>query len=504
MSKKVKIEKTEIGKPEKKKPQFTILRNDKLFLKADTFAKAREGLKQAEQAEETVVNIKYDFKCYPLDGIVAVNQAMEQVFGFSRALDRPGFWGPQPPLRISVKTGVDSEVQVSAGMLNPPSWEAGYINMHVMPDNPMALMIMGQLKRKFEPSINEVVTLAKEIVKTNSIYRKQAVELDLTFIDKMEMGQKFNPDMCAPVFLDVSQPVQLILPKDVEFELQTDIWDVLRRPDDFRYNRMKIKHGVLLSGPFGTGKSLTAAITAKVATESNWTYFSLKTPHRFLEAYNLAQFYGPSVLFVEDVDLIFAGGRTDYMNKILETLDGIGSKNSEVVTIFTTNFPEKINEAFMRSGRVDNHIKFRAFDADAAGRFVEAFSGEFLAPDVNLKEVGYAFDDMVPADISEGVDKAKRRAIGQFGREIKGKITTEMLVNAGEVVRRQRGKGGIRISQEEFNLRIVQAATFIQMGKEIPVTFDMDPDSYFKNKRDMKRAKAEPAPEGAEQITNGD
>jgi KaiC/GvpD/RAD55 family RecA-like ATPase len=49
-----------------------------------------------------------------------------------------------------------------------------------------------------------------------------------------------------------------------------------------------VEHGVILSGPFGTGKTLTAAHTAKASVESGWIYFALKTPKFFVDAYDMA------------------------------------------------------------------------------------------------------------------------------------------------------------------------------------------------------------------------
>ena len=49
-----------------------------------------------------------------------------------------------------------------------------------------------------------------------------------------------------------------------------------------------MEHGVILSGPFGTGKTVTAAHTAKVSVESGWTYLALKTLKFFADAYDMA------------------------------------------------------------------------------------------------------------------------------------------------------------------------------------------------------------------------
>jgi hypothetical protein len=436
-------------------PQFEVLRFGSRFVRANSYKELHKALLQAEELEEQPVEISFEFDCYPLDGIVAINRALEKVYGFTHAKERMTFFGPRPPRRLNIQVALDESVHVVFGEMAPPAWEGGSLNMFVKGASaPLSLGVSGVIKRKFEPSIKEVVETAKMFLNMHSIYRGKAVELDMSYVGT----ENFDPTQCAPRFMDVTKEVTLILPRDIEFELQTEVWDVMKRPDDFRSNGISVKRGVLLKGKFGTGKSLTSYFTAQVAEQSGWTYFYLKTPDKFLPAYKLAQLYSPAVLFVEDCDAIFSGERTKEMNSILETLDGVGAKNAEVITVFTTNFPEKINDAFMRSGRVDIDIELTPPDAEAAGRFVQHIARQFLDPEVNIEEVGNAFADLVPADIVNGINRAKQRAIGKFGADIDGKVTTEMLVIAGEIMQKKSRPRGDGLTQSDRDLAMVKKA----------------------------------------------
>jgi hypothetical protein len=440
-------------------PQFRTDRFGQLLCRADSYEKLHQALYQAEELEESQIAVKLRIDCYPLDGIVAVNKALERVYGFTHAKGEWRFFDWIPPQRLSIEVAYGQFDTFAYGKLNPPAWESGWIQMVVDQQNPLSLMIVGQIKRKFEPQIQAVVKLAQQIVKTESIYHGSAVELDLDYIDKIEDGEAFNPEHCAPRFIDISEDVTLILPRDVEFELETDVWNAIRHPEHLRVNEVPIKLGVLLSGDPGGGKTLTAAKIARVAAEEEWTYFYLKTPRRFPQAYRLGTIYPPAVLFIEDIDTLFGGKRTGEMNTILETMDGISTKEAEIITIFTTNFPDKINEAFMRSGRVDNHIHLGPLDAESAARFIKTFSGHMLDPDVDYEVVGDAFAGLMASDIRGGVNRAKKNAVGKFGSDIDGKITTEMLVDAGTTKRRQRGVlKGDGLSEEARDLMTVKRA----------------------------------------------
>jgi hypothetical protein len=449
----------------------TIVRQGKRIILPEgiDYRDARKAIKEMEELEEQVMTFNFVLDCFPLDGMLALQRSIEEIYGFSHQSSR-GFFGPRPPHKVAVRTGLSEKDVESAlwGDFAPPSWEGGAIGISVDPDQPMAIKFNGHCKRKFEPEAKSIFARAAELMRDRSIYRGKAVELDLRYLNPENAGN-FDPEHCAPTFMDTTKQVKLILPRDIEFELRSSIWDSIEYPDDFRNNRIPIKHGVLLSGKFGTGKSLTAAATAALCQKSGSTFFFLRTPEHFLAAHKLAQIYAPAVLFVEDIDMLMGGERTKQMNQLLETLDGIGAKRSEVITIFTTNFPERINEAFLRPGRLDTQIEFTPPDGEAAARFVKEYAGDQLSPDAieRLGEIGHAFAGLVPAVITEGIRKAGRRAIGVYRAKhgsdgpikLKGNVDAETLLTAAEVMQKQAARAaGPTESPEAIQLALLRHA----------------------------------------------
>jgi hypothetical protein len=372
--------------------------------------------------------------CYPLDGIVAFNRAMDEVYGFTKA-SRVSFWGEEPPVAVAVKTGPGREDVVHAvhGTLSPVTWEGGNLTVDVNMTAPLAIQISGAFKRKFEREVLELVSEAERRLVEHSIYRGKPVEIDLSFLKSGE----FDPELNAPVFMDVDGDIPLILPHDIEVRLQGTLWNVMRHPDAYKSNHIAFKRAILLAGTYGTGKTQTAKYTAKVASESGLGFFYLKNPTYFTNAFELAAMYGPSVLFVEDIDAIFGGDRSDQMNAFLNVLDGIATKKANVACVFTTNYPEKVNAAFLRPGRIDKVINYTAPDAEAAGRFVLMIGGKMLAEDAHdgIKEIGDVYAGLVPAVISGAVREAKEYAIGEFGDNIRGKVGLQALLTAGRLAK---------------------------------------------------------------------
>jgi cell division protease FtsH len=90
------------------------------------------------------------------------------------------------------------------------------------------------------------------------------------------------------------------------------------------------------------------------------------------EAFEIARANAPSILFLDEIDNIGKRGSGqkdgDYwnslVNRALELLDGVG-KTEGVVIIGATNFPDRLDPALVRSGRLERHIRIPAPDTDA-------------------------------------------------------------------------------------------------------------------------------------------
>ncbi|KAJ8673618.1 hypothetical protein QAD02_004880 [Eretmocerus hayati] len=125
--------------------------------------------------------------------------------------------------------------------------------------------------------------------------------------------------------------------------------------------------GVLLYGPPGTGKTMLAKA---VATECKATFFNITSSSLISkwrgesEKYvrvlsDLAKFYAPSIIFIDEVDWTVSGGANDGANKsepskrfraeLLARLDGLLSmENANVLLLAATNVPWELDKALLR------------------------------------------------------------------------------------------------------------------------------------------------------------
>jgi hypothetical protein len=187
---------------------------------------------------------------------------------------------------------------------------------------------------------------------------------------------------------------------------------------------LTIKRGLLLSGPPGDGKS--TAIECFVNDIAGHATIIIAEAFDHLRAvYHLAQSLAPTVVILEDLDLItksresaYASAiKNDVTGELLQVLSG-GSAYADVITIATTNRPEAIDEALAkRAGRFDAHVRLGYPDDPTKRRILDLYLDRFGVVDEMTRrrlQVSLAKDlgrlHLVPAHIEEFVRAGVKRA----------------------------------------------------------------------------------------------
>ena len=164
-----------------------------------------------------------------------------------------------------------------------------------------------------------------------------------------------------------------------------------------RYETLGIpwRRGYLLYGAPGTGKtSLVTALASELSL--NVCVLSLASPNVTDEKIGnlLASVPRRSVILIEDVDAFFQHRKADTGVKVsysgfINALDGVAAHEGSVVFL-TTNHPQLIDEAAIRSGRVDFRLELSLCDRGQLERMFRKFFDDAAA--------AAHFADTVPAD----------------------------------------------------------------------------------------------------------
>lgn len=386
--------------------------------KGMSYGEAITWLKRKRKQEETEVAIEIKIDAFPLDGACALADVLKEIYGWSDLVPRPGFFGPQPPQMISVETGPNGESrQVPWGDMQIPKIDGTLSTSFTMDDDRPCFVLRGTVKRKHEKTINKIGDAIKRRVKTHSIYRGKAIKMK--FRDRDGDRIEFDPSV-APRFEDLKgvRPEDLIFSRETEETIATTLFTPVQYTNVCRERGIPLKRGVLLEGPFGTGKTLTAAVLARICVENGWTFLYVEDVRDLDMALKFARLYQPCVVFGEDIDRAVGMKRNSSVDQILNTLDGIGSKKAEIFTVLTTNNVDIIGPAFMRPGRIDTVIHIGPPDTEAAVKLVRLYGkGEVQGSD---EDIAYAVEPVIGSNaafLQEVTERSKLGAVARTGGE---------------------------------------------------------------------------------------
>lgn len=147
------------------------------------------------------------------------------------------------------------------------------------------------------------------------------------------------------------------------------------------------RRGLLMHGPPGTGKTLTVRYLLGKLKDHTRILLAGKALGQLAQAYDLARTLKPSVVVLEDVDLI-AQHREQNMHgetlhDLLDALDGL-ERHGDITTIITSNRPEALEKALSeRPGRIDQAIEIPLPGPRERERLMQRFARD-MQMDANL------------------------------------------------------------------------------------------------------------------------
>ena len=382
-----------------------------------SFQEAGIWIDRKQEEDSMVVSLNEVIEGYPLDAAYAFTRAMSEIYGWTGMVPTPSFWGPKPPDMMGLQIGPKTEetVQVPWGRFVVPNI-SGYMQSAVTIKNGWPhFTIGGEVKNRDKEECARIAHRARDILRTDSIYRGKAIRV--SFPEDLE---DFDIKNC-PTFLDTSEskPDELIFSDELMGEIQANLFAPIRFTAKCREKDIPLKRGVLLHGPYGTGKTLTANVAAYLCVKHGWTFLYLDNTEDLPNAIRMAKLYQPAMIFAEDIDRAMEDDdeyrRDAKIQKILNTIDGVDTKNTEIVVALTTNFVARITQAMLRPGRLDAVIEVTPPDADAVQRLIRLFGRELIAADAPLDTVGAQLKGQIPAVVREVVERSKLFALAQTG-----------------------------------------------------------------------------------------
>ena len=180
---------------------------------------------------------------------------------------------------------------------------------------------------------------------------------------------------------------EVILPSKTLAMLDRNVAGFLMAREQLKALQFQARKGLLFYGPPGTGKTYTIHYLASQLPNHTTLLLTAEQVGLLSEYFRLARFMQPSMMIIEDVDLIarerthmHGPGEEVLLNKLLNEMDGL-REDAEVLFILTTNRPDQIEPALVsRPGRIDQAIEFPLPDEEGRRKLTNLYARRLEIP----------------------------------------------------------------------------------------------------------------------------
>ena len=208
-----------------------------------------------------------------------------------------------------------------------------------------------------------------------------------------------------------------------------EIVDFLKNKDKYLAVGARLPRGILMAGPSGVGKTLSAKAIAGEADVPMIEMAGSSFIERWVGVgasniralFQQARKKAPCIIFIDEFDSLGrrgsgeTGAEHEYdqtINQLLIEMDGF-LPNEGVIVLAATNRLDKIDEALLRPGRFDIKTYFNRPDLKGREEILQVHAkGKKLSEDVNLKYIARLTPGLTGADLADIMNKAAIKAGG--------------------------------------------------------------------------------------------
>lgn len=394
-----------------------VRHGDKIVLPQNMEASAAIKILEAKAREEEEFTVfRRTLPVTPYDGAYCLSLAMEEMFGL--VVQRSGFFTPRQKVQVVVDhTG--ATIEVAWGSFKLPNIDGTIQTSYTWDDGRVLSELKAEVKGKHSLQVTKLFDLAYEYAKTRSLYKNRAMQVRFTDNDGNALPL---PDI---KFVDLERAAPPIFADAIQEKLDYDLLAYIRLPEEVVLEIAgELRRGVLLAGPYGSGKTMLSGYVGKEAVQAGFTFFYVQ-PQDAEAAVRLAYQYEPSVVFIEDLDKL----NEDEQRALMNVLDGITSKRRRIISIFTTNHHDKLIQGLVRNGRIDLALHIDYPDATAAIRIAALYANGHMDEADDFAQAGKQMAGTNPAQIREIVNRAKMRAAARA----KERNQTTYLINNADM-----------------------------------------------------------------------
>lgn len=297
-----------------------------------------------------------------------------------------------------------------------------------------------------QPAADAFLARVDEHLRSHSILRGQVLSYAMDDFGQQGAGVSFlrRPEISAE---------DVILPEGVLQRLHRHVLGVADHRAGLQAHAQHLKRGVLLYGPPGTGKTHTVRHLLSASAGTTAVLLSGTSLALVGEAARLARALAPSLVVLEDIDLVaedrsFSHGPQPLLFEVLDALDGLDA-DADVAFLMTTNRVDVLERALaQRPGRVDLAVEVPLPDLDSRMALMRLYAPTDVFTEAALRRAAAAMEGMtasfgrelirrsVLAALAAGEDVADRH-LDEAAAELmgQGEALTRALLGGGSAHR---------------------------------------------------------------------
>ncbi|HEX4521828.1 MAG TPA: AAA family ATPase [Gaiellaceae bacterium] len=282
-----------------------------------------------------------------------------------------------------------------------------------------------------------VLTDLRQEMRRRNVYRGRAISLEKTNYS----GTKVNFHSIPTIERD-----QIILPEGVLERVESQAIVFSEQIERLRAAKRHLRRGLLLHGPPGTGKTMTAMYVAGRLPGRTVVLLTGSGLAMIEESVAFARMLEPSLVILEDVDLVAQErtrqlpGQNAVLFELLNQMDGI-TEDADVIFLLTTNRPDLLESALAsRPGRIDQAVEIPLPDAACRRRLFDLYA-EGLALDGELDRLVERTRGVSAAFIRELLRKAALLAVTESSNGFRvsdrhlDEALNDLVIEGGELTK---------------------------------------------------------------------
>lgn len=319
------------------------------------------------------------------------------------------------------------------------------------------------LKEMFRKNLSAVVSFKS---RRKGMERFISLHVDRE-LKKVIKATDYNSDKQGSFVLDIPDVKfsDIAGHNEVKEQLK-EVYKFMKNQEKLEEYGISIPKGILLYGEPGTGKTMLAKAFANQAELP----FIATTGTEIMDmevlesVFKKAREYAPSIIFIDEIDAVGKrnGERKDIIiNQLLTELDGFSNDPEELVfVVAATNFKSKIDEAILRSGRIDLHVEVPLLDVDARQYFFNNALDKQNKENIDIQKISFLTAGMSGADLQKIIRESALETI----RQDKKIITQEIIIE--QINRQKYGEKVIsKTAQKSLQSRAYHEAGHAVIGK---------------------------------------